>query len=86
MRDTWIRVTQKYGDVKGYPKCGDTKIRGISKGYFKYGNTYLNNCRTGGNDSFSVQVSSRSWCEDQGSPFHSLSNVTPLSCTKSRRP
>ena len=31
--------------------------------------------------SFSVQVSSRFWCGEQVSLFHSSSNVTPISCS-----
>ena len=42
---------------------------------------YLNDCRTGGSGSFSVQVSSRFWSDEQGSHFHSSSNVTPFSCS-----
>ena len=52
--------------------CRDTKIRGISKGYFKYGDTKMIGAqfRSG---SFSVQVSPSLLAGN----FHSLSNVTP---------
>ena len=34
-----------------------------------------------GSGSFTVQVSSRFWCGEQGNRFHSSSNVTPFSCS-----